>query len=300
MSERPKSKSRARPARPAIEADAAQPAHQLFREQGLRAKRSFGQCFLADGNIARIIASQATTPEGGLVIEIGAGTGALTLPLLERAKRVIAVERDRDLVPILRDSLAAHVDQGKLVVLEDDAVTCEFGAYWDAGPSPRVLAGNIPYQITGPLLQRAIAEAHRLDRVVFMVQKEVADRVVAAVGTKDYGVLSIFVRSAFVARRHMVVPASCFRPRPQIDSAVLVLEPRRDKAVAQGGAFALLVHAAFAKRRKTLRNAWRGVCGLDAEGLDAVAAKAGVRLDDRGEALAPEDFARVAACVAVG
>jgi 16S rRNA (adenine1518-N6/adenine1519-N6)-dimethyltransferase len=267
-------------------------APQGGSDRAPRAKKSFGQCFLVDGNIARIIAEEATTPLSGTTLEIGAGTGALTAPLLARAARVVAIERDRDLVPGLMDKFAPQLGEGRLVIAEADAATSDWSALVADGPRPHILAGNLPYQITGRILQRAVESASHFDRAVFMVQKEVAQRLVARPSTKEYGALTVFVRSAFQVAIRVSVPASCFRPRPKIDSAVVVLTPAAVDPVTRTGDFARLVQAAFTMRRKTLRNAWREV-----RHVETLAREAGIALDCRGEALSVEDFARAAACM---
>ena len=270
---------------------------RAFRERGLRAKRSFGQCFLADPNIARNIAIEATTPEGGTCLEIGPGTGALTKHLLQRATRVVAIERDRDLIPLLQTTFARENQDGRLVLIEGDAATEDWLSPIATGVQPRVIVGNVPYSITGRLLERAIHLADKVDRVVFMVQKEVADRIAAAVGTKDYGALSIFVQEAFTLQKRMFVSSSCFRPRPEVDSTVIVLDTRGQGREVPSAVFYALVTAAFSKRRKTLRNAWKGWRGLSAEHVEAAAAIAGISLDARAETIHPAQFVAMAAAL---
>ncbi|MCU0693273.1 MAG: 16S rRNA (adenine(1518)-N(6)/adenine(1519)-N(6))-dimethyltransferase RsmA [Polyangiaceae bacterium] len=272
-----------------------QDGRALFRARGLRAKRSFGQCFLADANIARAIAREATTPPGGTTLEIGAGTGALTRPLLERAARVVAIERDRQLVPLLQESLGSWLTADRLRLVEADAVQCDWVGLLQQGPAPRIVAGNVPYQITGRLLEKAVSVAAHVDRVVFMVQREVAERVAATCGSKQYGALSVFVTRAYVVRRRLAVPASCFRPRPEVDSSVLVLERRQDQPVEPcDEAFEALVVAGFAQRRKTLRNAWRDVLELDAAQLHDIARSASIDLGARAETLPVTAFEAMA------
>jgi 16S rRNA (adenine1518-N6/adenine1519-N6)-dimethyltransferase len=263
-----------------------------FRDRGLRAKRAFGQCFLADANVARNIAAEATTPAGGTCLEIGPGTGALTRHLLARAARVVAIERDRDLVPLLQDTFAVDVAAARLEVVEGDAANSPWIELIADGPAPRSIVGNVPYNITGRLLERAIHLAPSVERVVFMVQKEVADRVGAAVGGKEYGALSVFAQQAFCLRKRMFVPASCFRPRPDVDSTVIVLEPR-SKQEPVGPLFYELVTAAVGRRRKTLRNAWKGWRNLDAGALAELAHGAGVSLDDRAERIEPGAYVKL-------
>ena len=270
--------------------DYAHSARERFHALGLRPKKSFGQNFLADPRIARAIAELATTPEGGTVVEIGAGLGALTSLLLARAARVVAIERDRDLCPILRESFAEPITQGRLEVVEADAARLDYLPFFEGQPKPHVLAGNLPYQITGRLLELASHLADSLDRAVFMVQREVADRLVAPPGTAAYGALTVFVTAAFRVERALHVPRGAFYPSPDVDSSVVLLVPER--RAAETPAFRDAVRAAFAQRRKTLRNAWRGLG--PAEQIEERARRAGIDLDRRGETLSVEEFARFA------
>jgi 16S rRNA (adenine1518-N6/adenine1519-N6)-dimethyltransferase len=269
------------------------PIADLLRSRGLSPKKRFGQNFLADPHAARIIAEAATTPAGGTVLEIGAGLGALTRPLLDRAARVVAVERDRDLVPILAAEIG---DPGeKIAIVEADALDVDWAAALASGPRPHALAGNLPYLITGKLMERAVGLAGAVDRAVFMVQAEVADRLAAAPDTEAYGALTVFVQAAFDVRRILTVKGGAFYPRPEVDSAVVLLTPCRPPRAEETEAFRALVKAAFGTRRKTLRNAWKGIFGWSREELEARAVAAGISLDARGETLSVEDFARMAA-----
>jgi 16S rRNA (adenine1518-N6/adenine1519-N6)-dimethyltransferase len=269
----------------------------VLREAGLAPKRSFGQSFLVAESVTRAIA-EACVPEPELgrarVVEIGAGTGALTSLLVVRARRVTAIERDRDLVPVLARAFEADIEAGKLALLEADAQTVDYPMLLgDEDPaSPRVLCGNLPYQITGRLLERAVANADRLERVVVMVQEEVADRLLASPGTKTYGALTVFVRAAFDVARVMTVSRGSFHPPPAVTSAVVRLVPVRPPRARETDTFRALVKGAFTARRKTLRNAWSGVA--DADRVARAAAEANVSLDARGETLDVTAFARVA------
>jgi len=266
-----------------------------LRAHGLRPKKRFGQNFLTDVNAARAIAEAATTPEGGSVLEIGPGLGALTRHLIERASRVIAIEYDRDLVPLLAADLMEPIQSGRLSIIEGDALDVDWAEALDAGERPRVVAGNLPYLITGRLLERATKLADRLDRAVFMVQAEVADRLLATPGTEAYGALSVFVQAAFDVKKLLGVRGGAFYPKPEVDSAVVLLVPHRPRRAEETPAFRELVRAAFAARRKTLRNAWKGLFGWTRDELTANAAAAGISLDARGETLSVDDFARLGA-----
>ena len=266
----------------------------LLRAHGLAPKKRFGQNFLADPHAARLIAEAATTPPGGTVLEIGAGLGALTRPLLERAAHVVAIERDRELVPILTVELAAAIASGKLTLVDGDALDVDWAASVASGPAPHTLAGNLPYLITGKLLERAVGLADQIERAVFMIQAEVADRLAAEPDTESYGALTVFVQAAFSVRKILTVKGGAFYPRPEVDSAVVLLVPHRPRRAAETQAFRSVVKAAFGARRKTLRNAWKGLFGWSKEELERHAAEAGISLDARGETLGVEAFARIA------
>ncbi len=259
----------------------------------IRPKKSFGQHFLADAGIARRIAGLATSPGGGTVVEIGAGEGALTRHLLGEAGRVVALERDRELVPVLEATFAREISGGLLVVRETDAKSHDWSSEL-VGPAPRVVCGNVPYNITGALVERAVHLADMLDRVVFMVQREVAERMGAQPGTAAYGAQSVFVQAAYSVEVAFLVRAGAFRPPPRVDSAVVVLSPLRPRITEETETFRELVHRAFEARRKTLRNAWRGVGGLPEERLRLLASEAGIGLELRGEVLSPAQFAGLA------
>lgn len=269
-----------------------------------RPKKSFGQHFLADKRIAQAIAELAARPSGGsiqpagapggTILEIGPGQGALTVHLLERAARVVAIERDRDLLPVLRATFADAIAEGRLVLIEDDAATVDWAAALGDGPSPRRVAGNVPYNITGRLIERAVQLAPQIDGAVFMVQKEVADRLVAPADSEHYGALSVFVQAAFAVHRALVVRRGAFFPPPQVDSAVVTFTSLNPPLAVETPAFRELVKRAFMARRKTLRNAWKGFQGLTPDALTARAQAAGVSLDARGETLSVADFDRMA------
>jgi 16S rRNA (adenine1518-N6/adenine1519-N6)-dimethyltransferase len=268
----------------------------VLRDAGLSPKKAFGQNFLVDEPLLAVMAA-ACVPDDEVgkadVVELGAGLGALTSRLVERARHVTAVERDRDLVPILRRTLSPSVEEGRLTISESDAKRLDVMASFEGQGAPCVLCGNLPYQITGQLLRMATLHAARVERVVFMVQEEVADRLLAQPSSKDYGALTVFVRASFdVERRTRVAPAAFF-PMPRVASAIVVLTPARPPRARETEQFRALVKGAFATRRKTLRNAWRSVFADRAE-LEAVAGLAGISLDRRGETLDVDAFAHVA------
>ncbi|HEY7752324.1 MAG TPA: 16S rRNA (adenine(1518)-N(6)/adenine(1519)-N(6))-dimethyltransferase RsmA [Steroidobacteraceae bacterium] len=252
-----------------------------------RARRRFGQHFLHDpGVIARIVAAIDPRP-GQRLVEIGPGTGALTLPLLARCGRLDAIEIDRDLVPELRRRAAGA---GELVVHEADVLDFDFRALCGSGPPLRV-CGNLPYNISTPLLFRLVDARAAIADMHFMLQKEVVERVVADPGGKDYGRLTVMLAAACRAEFLFRVGRGAFQPPPAVDSAVVRLVPhaRPPFPLPDPARFARLVAAAFQMRRKMLRNSLRGL--VDEAGFAA----AGVDSGRRPETLAPAEFARLAA-----
>jgi 16S rRNA (adenine1518-N6/adenine1519-N6)-dimethyltransferase len=264
----------------------------LLERYGLRPKYSFGQNFLADPQLAERIAA-ACGAASGSAIELGAGLGALTRPLLASgAAWVLAVERDRDLVPALAAELEHEVGAGRLQILEEDAKAVDFVAALSGRPRPHVIAGNLPYQITGPLLEKAVHSAPSIERAVFLVQLEVAERLAARAGSEAYGALSVFAQRAFKVERAFVVRRGAFYPQPNVDSAVVTLQPLG--APPESEAFRRVVRAAFTQRRKQLKNAWSGLFAEHGIELQPAARRAGIDLSARGETLSVADFERMA------
>lgn len=242
------------------------------------AKKRLGQHFLHDPGILRRIAERLEIEPGDTVLEIGPGLGALTAQLAERTTKLIAIEKDRDLVPALRERFPG------LTLVEGDALELDWHALTGRGPV-RII-GNIPYNITSPLLEQALLPP-RPRRIVFLVQKEVADRVVAKPGGADYGALTVGIQAVADAGRLFTVPAGAFRPRPKVDSAVLLLEPRavplvRDEEVQ---AFRRFVVGLFGFRRKQLG---RGLRELTGAGVAEVGQW--LKASDLGETLRPQEL----------
>ena len=267
---------------------------QLLIEWNLRPKHDFGQNFLHNTELAERIANRIV-PEGkGTVIEIGAGLGALTARLLDHATRVIAIERDRDLIPILQSQFSQAIEEGRLQILEQDAKATAYDQLFDREPKPSLLAGNLPYQLTGPLIRRAVELSAVIEKAVFMVQREVADRLCAAAGTPNYGALTVFTQACYAVQRVMTVGRGAFFPQPSVDSALIELIPLRPPIAEESPLFREIVQKAFQQRRKMLRNAWHGIKGVSDEKLHSSASRAGINLDARGETLSVHDFARLA------
>jgi 16S rRNA (adenine1518-N6/adenine1519-N6)-dimethyltransferase len=231
-------------------------ARALLAKHGLAAKKSWGQNFLVDERTYEAIVDACALGPGDWVIEIGAGLGTLTARLAERAARVIAIERDRDLVAVLRAELGGD---SRVTIAEANALTFDFAAAAEGAPRPPPVAGNLPYHIASQLVFRLLEARARLGRVVIMLQREMAERMVAAPATAEYGALTVMI--AMHARAKLVrrVRPGAFVPAPRVESAVLALDflPAPRAAVADEALFSRVVHAAFEQRRKTLRNALR-------------------------------------------
>ena len=250
-----------------------------------RAKRRLSQHFLTDPRLlARIADAVAPTPDD-TVLEVGPGTGGLTTALVERAGRVVAIEKDRALVPALRTRFPAAT------IVEGDALESD----WRALAGPRFLvAGNIPYNITSPLIDKAL-EPPRPGRIVYLVQLEVAERVTALPGTPEYGALSVGVQAVARAERLFTVPAGAFHPRPKVDSAVLRLVPLDRPAVEDDdvAVFRRLVVGLFGFRRKQLVRGLRELTGWPLARVEDVLARTGIERTLRPEVLSPDLFVRL-------
>lgn len=259
----------------------------ILRRHGIQAKKSWGQCFLKEPAILERIAAAAELSPGETVVEIGAGLGTLTAELARRAARVIAIERDRELVPVLHAELA---DVANVEIVEANALTFSFAGLSEA---PLSVVGNLPYNISTPILFRLIEERRHLRAATLMLQREVAARLCARAGTSDYGVPTVLLRQVADARLCFVVPPSAFTPRPAVESAVLrvtfLAEPREPEL--DPARLAEVVRGAFRYRRKTLRRALE----LSFPGAPVALAleRAGIDGGRRGETLELGELARL-------
>lgn len=253
-----------------------------------RPKKRLGQHFLTDPRLLGRIADTLEATRDDTVIEIGPGRGALTEQLLQRAGRVIAIELDRELAPMLAERWK-HEPRFQMVegdVLEHDLAALAGGPY--------LLAGNVPYNITTPILFHAMRRP-RPTRAIYLVQKEVADRVVAPPGSHDYGALSVNVQALAEATLLFNVGAKSFTPPPKVESAVIRIVPRAEAMLRldEEEPFRLLVQASFGLRRKQMRRVLRTVRTWNAERADEVLAAAGIDPEARPETLSPLDFLRI-------
>jgi 16S rRNA (adenine1518-N6/adenine1519-N6)-dimethyltransferase len=257
-----------------------------------RAKRRLGQHFLTDPRILTRIADALEAEADDTILEIGPGPGGLTAELVKRAGRIIAIEKDRDLIAPLRARFPT------VEIIDGDALLVDWHALLKG---PFLLAGNIPYNITSPLLDKALTPPEPR-RIVFLVQKEVAERVTAAPGTSAYGALSVGVQAVSHAERLFAVPAGAFQPRPKVDSSVLRLAPRSDPLVgpAERESFRALVVGLFGFRRKQLQRAVRELTGWDPSRAAAALRQAGLPEAVRPEVLSPAEYVQLLRALVVG
>ncbi len=258
------------------------------------AKKHLGQNFLHErGVIDKIV--QAVNPQpGDRIVEIGPGQGALTFPLLKKHGELTAIEFDRDLHAPLQ---AAAREHGTLRLIEGDVLGVDFSVLAaELGVEKIRLVGNLPYNLSSPILFHALDHAAAIRDMHFMLQKEVVERMAAGPGSKVFGRLSVMLQAYCMVTPLFIVPPGAFRPAPKVDSAVvrLVPKPADQIEVADHRSFANVVRAAFGQRRKTLRNALNGVA--DAAQIEA----AGLRPDARAEQVEVAGFVRLANLLSAG
>lgn len=253
-----------------------------------KARKRFGQHFLHDNNvIAKILRSIAVT-EGDNFLEIGPGQGALTFPLLTECKKLIAVELDRDLIPILEKKSEKF---GELTVINADVLNFELNAL--PGESLYRVVGNLPYNISTPLMFHLLSSIERIQDMHFMVQKEVAQRIVAEVGSQHYGRLSVMIQYQCRCQYLFDVAPGSFTPPPRVDSAIIRLLPRAqaDFEVGDIALFSKIVLSAFGQRRKTISNSLKSIVSSE------IYENTGIDKKLRAENLSGHDFAKLTRAV---
>lgn len=253
-----------------------------------RPRKRFGQNFLRDQHVLQQIVAAAELQDGDRVLEIGPGTGALTNRLLAAGVPVLAVEIDRDLAAALREPAEPGLD-----IIVGDVLRLDWAELLPA--PPYLLIANLPYNVSSQILFRVLEHRRLFRRLVLMFQKEVGERLIAAAGSRDYGILSVLMQTWFEIDRVVRVPRTAFYPPPKVDSVVLRLDPLAEPRIALRDAelFRRVVRGAFAQRRKTLRNSLLGA-GWRAEPIDRALAAAGIDPRRRGETLTLADFGRLA------
>lgn len=268
----------------------------LADRHGVRPTKSLGQNFLVDPNLARAIAAEVGAAPGMQVLEVGAGMGSLTVALAAAGARVHAIEFDRALVPALHEAVAAAGVGDRVTVERADAMRREWSSLLGDG-SGWAMASNLPYNVAVPLLLDLLGAAPRLRTLVVMVQREVADRLVASPGAEAYGAVSVKVAYHGDARLVRRVPSSVFWPEPKVESAIVRIDPHAPRVACDRADLFRVVDASFAQRRKTMTNALRRL-GLARDAASAVLADAGIRPDARPEQLDLGAFARITASLA--
>ena len=267
---------------------------EIINKYGFAFQKKFGQNFLIDSNILENIVSAAGITKDDFVLEIGPGIGTMTQYLCEAAKQVVAVEIDKMLIPILKDTLSEY---DNVEVINEDVLKVDIKSLAEEknGGKPIKVVANLPYYITTPIIMGLFESKVPIDSITIMVQKEVADRIQTGPGSKDYGALSLAVQYYADAKVVLNVSANCFMPRPNVDSAVIKLTRHTQQvvSVADEGLMFRIIRASFNQRRKTLVNGLKNSSELDFTKEQVADAIKAIRKDEniRGEKLTLEEFA---------
>lgn len=270
---------------------------ELLIRHGLRPKKRLGQNFLIDRNVLNKIVGAADLTADSYALEVGPGLGTLTRELAAIAKKVVGVEADRDLIPVLSETLE---DYNNIEIVHGDFLKLDLTEFLSEkfGDNKLTVVANLPYYITTPLITSFIAAKSHLNRMVVMVQQEVAQRMAAAPGTSDYGSITVFVQYHCKVSIAAKIKRTVFYPPPDVDSAVLRLDIRQEPPVdvKDEAVFFNIVRASFGQRRKTLLKALSGSpnLGWSKEKSSETLAKAGIDHTRRGETLSLEEFATIA------
>lgn len=270
-------------------------SRSLLAEWNLRPKKQLGQNFLADPSTAKMIVSRAGLTSSDVVLEIGAGLGALTLPAARTVRRVYAVEKDTDLALALGSELSRQKIEN-IVVINKDIFDVDIREIAGREKENLVVIGNLPYNISSQVLFYLIDSRDVVDRAALMFQKELAQRLLAKPGTKDYGRLSVMLQYFADIKRIASVSAHLFVPKPKVDSEVILIDFKKiiENPVADENVLSEIVKAAFGKRRKTLKNAL-GDSSLkkDSETIHLILAETGISPTRRAETLSVSEFVKL-------
>ena len=276
---------------------------EIKDKHGFKISKSLGQNFLTDKNIIDKIIESADIGEHDLVIEIGPGLGVLTREAAEEAGKVVAVEIDNNLIPILEENLA---DFNNIEIINQDILKVSLINVLEQNDIINghkregiKIIGNLPYYITTPIIMKILEDRVPADSITIMMQKEVADRIKAEPGSKTYGALSAAVQYYCTVEDVAKVPKEVFFPQPKVDSAVIRLDIRKERPVDLDNedVFFACIKSGFGQRRKTLSNSLSGVCGLSKEAVLEALTEAGIDPVRRAETLSLEDFANLANAV---
>jgi len=281
-----------------MELSSAGTINAICDRYGLRLSKGLGQNFIRDRGVLTRIVEGAGVREDDLVIEIGPGIGVLTAELARQAAAVTAVEIDARLIPILEETLAEY---DNIRLINQDILKTDLGRIITEGRAEGLytgkahVIGNLPYYITTPIIMKLLEDGVPADSITVMMQKEVADRIRSAPGSRTYGAISVAVQYYCRVEKVTDVPKEAFLPRPKIDSTVLKLTPRTDRVrVRDEKAFLRCVKAGFAQRRKTLLNSISSAEGLSKDYVGQVLEAAGIDPGRRAETLTVEEFADIA------
>ncbi len=267
-------------------------ATDLMARYGFHTVKSFGQNFLCDEHYAGAIVDSAEIAGSDTIIEIGPGIGTLTQLIAEKAGRVFAIEIDKKLIPILKETLS---DFDNVTVINKDVLDIDFKAFFSDGTGncSRKIVSNLPYYITTPVLMRFIEEDINFESIVLMMQDEVTERLVAKPGSKDYGAVAVMLQCKYNIEPVLKVPSSVFIPRPQVNSAVIKLTPKKDcRMPSDEKVFRTLVKGSFTQRRKTLLNSLASIkeFTLTKDEINEILAKVNISPAERCEKLTIESF----------
>lgn len=274
---------------------------EIIQKYNFNFQKKFGQNFLIDSHVLNKIIAGAQVTKEDMVLEIGPGIGTMTQYLAEAARQVVAVEIDRNLIPVLKETLG---DYDNVTVINEDILKLDLAGLADTynGGKPIKVVANLPYYITTPIIMGLFESHVPVDNVTVMVQKEVAKRMEARPGSKDYGALSVAVQ--YYAQPYIVanVPCNCFMPRPNVDSAVIRLTCHEKPPVDTPDEHLMfrIVRAAFNQRRKTLVNAINNSpeLSMDKVQVQEALAAMGLSATVRGEALSLDQFAKLSELLA--
>lgn len=266
---------------------------EILSNYGFKFSKSLGQNFLIDGNLVRNIVEKANITKDDYVLEIGPGIGTLTEELAIKAKKVVAVEIDRKLLPILDETLNKYnnveIIHGDILQIDIEKLINE-----KLDKKPVKVVANLPYYVTTPIIGKLIEEDLNLESIVVMVQKEVADRMASSPGSKQYGSLSVFIDFYSKPEIILKVPKTVFMPQPKIDSAIIKLTIKKQLPDIDKDKFFKVVKAAFSKRRKTILNCLSSYgFNLEKEIIKEALSTANIDPSQRAENLSTEDFLKI-------
>ena len=268
---------------------------EILNKFGLTAQKRYGQNFLIDSNILEKIVASAGISKDDTVLEIGPGIGTLTQHLAEAAKKVICVEIDKNMIPVLEYTLA---DFDNVTVINQDILKADIvNILKENGAESAKVVANLPYYITTPIIMELLEKDLPIESITVMIQKEVAERMQTGPGSKDYGALSLAVAFYSNAEVKMTVSPNCFIPRPNVDSAVIRLDKLKEPAVKVKNRAEMfrIIKGAFEQRRKTLTNALShsSAYKTDKKNIENALLEMGKNINIRGEELTLEEFARL-------